>query len=103
MVFAAGTHLIVISAGPLRETDRLIGELMKRLLDELRASQAMVNPKRLSTTFGNRSDSRVGLHLNSRIPTGTVRTEGGREPWSADVAGAGKASEQIVIVMLSEH
>ena len=90
MGVAAASLLIVVAACPDGETDRLVRIFVKRLLEELRTGQAMMDPEGFAAAFRDRRDARVGLELGRRGPAGAVGTEGGREARRADRPGAGE-------------
>src|SRR5215472_17661111 len=100
MFFSARTHLIIVGARPIREADRLVGKLVKCLLDELRASQPMMDPLGITTAFGHSGNSGVRLHFDGRLPARTIRAECGRQTRSTNLAGAGQTVEDIVVPVL---
>src|SRR6516162_6778903 len=103
MVFTARTEFVVVGTRPFRESDRLVGELMKRLLHKLRASQSVVNPLRVAAAFGDGCNSGVRLDLDGGLPARAIGPEGGCQPRSAHLAGAGETVEYIVVRMLSKR
>ena len=80
----------------------MVGNFMEGLLNELPASQTMVNPKRFAAAFGDGSDSGMRLHLNSGLPARTIGAESSRQAGEAGLAGTGKTVEHIVVGVLSE-
>src|SRR5947208_125094 len=71
---AAGAHLVVVGANPGRVPDRLKGELVKGLTDEVGAGQPAVNHTGFATFLGDRCNAGISLQLGSRLPAGTVGT-----------------------------
>ena len=71
---AACTHLVVVGASPGRVPDRLSGELVKGLSDEIGASQSAVDQAGFATFLGDRRNAGISLQLRSRLPAGTVGT-----------------------------
>ena len=102
VIFATVAQLVIVSACPFGEADRLVGEFMECLLDELWACQSMMDPERFAAAFRHWSDSGMRLHLDGGFPSGAIRTKGSGQTRGADLAGAREAVEQIVIGMLSE-
>src|SRR5262249_17148364 len=102
MILAASAHLIVISARPFGEADRLIGKLVESLLHELGASQSVMNRFGITAAFSDRRNAGVRLDFNGGLPARPVGTEGRCQTWGADLAGAWKTVKYIVVGMLSK-
>src|SRR5437667_4243410 len=102
MGFAALPLLVIVSPSPIRSEDGLTSELMKSLTQELRTSQAPVNPAGFATFLGDRSNTRELLHLGGEFESVAVGTESGQETRGQSGAGAGKADKQRGIVMLGK-
>ena len=77
VILATSAHLVVVSPRPFREPDRLIGKLVKRLLDELWASQPVMNRLRVTAAFSHWSNTGVRLHFDGGLPSGPISTERG--------------------------
>ena len=63
MRFTAADWELVVGPGPLRFHQRVAGELVEGLANELGASPAEVDPLALATTLGDRADTAIGLDL----------------------------------------
>src|ERR1700737_2776611 len=100
MIVAPTALLVIVRARPPRKANGLIGEFVKGLLHEFRTGEAVVDPDRLSTPFGDRADAGIRLELRGRLPAGPIGPERGRQARSTDVPGPGETGEQIVIGML---
>ena len=102
MVVAPAALLVVIRPGPGGEANRLVGIFVKRLLDELRTGQAVMDPEGFAAAFGHRRDARVRLQIGDGLPAGAVGAEGGREARGADRPRAGETREELVIGVVGE-
>src|SRR5437879_6027071 len=103
MGFSALPLVVVVSPSPNRSEDGLTSELVKGLTQELRTSQAPVNPAGFATFLGDRSNTRELLHLGGEFESVAVGTESGQETRGQSGAGAGKAAKQRGIVMLGKQ
>src|SRR5438132_1043039 len=102
MGFSALPLVVVVSPSPNRSEDGLTSELVKGLTQELRTSQAPVNPAGFATFLGDRRNTRELLHLCGEFEWVAVGTESGRETRGQSGAGAGKAAKQRGIVMVGK-
>ena len=103
MIVAPSPLLVVVRARPSREPNGLIGEFVKRLLHEFRASQPMMHPERLPAPFSHRPNAGIRLDLDRRFPPGPVSPEGGGQARGTHVPRARETGEELVIGMLGKH
>src|ERR1700693_1317653 len=96
---AAGTHLVVIGASPSGVPNRLSGELVEGLADEVRAGEATVDEARLATFLSDGRDAGMALQGGSRIPAGAIGTQGDHEARGIDGSGSGETFKQFVFGM----
>ena len=97
MVVAPAPLLIVVTARPHGEADRLVRVFVKRLLEELRTRQAMMHPDGFAAAFGHWRNAGVGLELAGGRPAGAVGAEGGCQPRGADRPRPGETREKLVV------
>ena len=69
-------ELVIEGSGPLGVVNRLSGEFMKALANELGASQTPVDPAGLATAFGDRSNPGKIFDLRGAFETVPVGTKG---------------------------
>src|SRR2546425_4898404 len=91
--------MLVEGARPLAVGNGMGGILVKRLPQIFRAGPAEVNPLRLAAAHRNRRNTGVGLELCDTTPAIPLRTKGGQQARSQNLAGAGKRGEDLRVGM----
>src|SRR5919108_2108159 len=99
MLQSASTHLVVVGASPTRVSDRLGGELVEGLPDEIRTRQTAVNPTGLSALLSDRCDAGMTLQINSGLPAGAVRAQSDQQARSVDRTSAWEILKQLMLGM----
>src|SRR5258707_11003732 len=89
VLFAFGSLLVVVSAGPERVLDGLGGKLMKGLAKELGTEVAPTDAELFAAALDDGSDAGEGDQFIGRRPATGIFAEGGDETGGMGWAGAG--------------
>ena len=103
MSIATRPLLVVVGTRPARKANRLVREFVKGLLHEFGTRQPMMDPQALATPLRDGRNAGVRLQLRSRVPSRPIGPQGRSQARGADVAGARKTNEDVVIGMCGKH